>query len=175
MRSKVFSSYSQRPCSGSLGSFCKIILFFAARAGVVKPRQPLCDLNPFRQRLPDPPAGWCRHQGCSHPPSRAPPEGRTLEGHTYALPYRTLAESLFLLRKSATALQRNERSHPASRNTIGYRATSSPFSPFVTDNERLFLDNGLIRKHLVRLERLQRMRLGQPLLPNSKCTIRCEE
>ena len=47
MRSKVFSSYSQRPCSGSLGSFCEIILFFAARAGVVKPRQPLCDLNPF--------------------------------------------------------------------------------------------------------------------------------
>ena len=47
VRSKVFSSYSQRPCSGSLGSFCKIILFFAARAGVVKPRQPLCDLNPF--------------------------------------------------------------------------------------------------------------------------------
>jgi hypothetical protein len=27
VRSKVFSSYSQRPCSGSLGSFCKIILF----------------------------------------------------------------------------------------------------------------------------------------------------
>jgi len=34
--------------------------------------------------------------GCSHPPSRAPPEGRTLATYL-ALPYRTLAESLFLL------------------------------------------------------------------------------
>ena len=30
--------------SGSLGSFCKIIFFFAARAGGMKPRQPLCGL-----------------------------------------------------------------------------------------------------------------------------------
>ena len=35
-----------------------------------------------------------------------------------------------------------------------------------------FLSKALLSKHLVRLERLQRMRLGQPLLPNSKCTIR---
>jgi hypothetical protein len=47
VRSKVLSSYFQRSRSGSLGSFCKTILFFAARGGVVKPRQPLRDLNPF--------------------------------------------------------------------------------------------------------------------------------
>ena len=38
--------------------------------------------QPFRQRLPDPPAGWRRYQGCSRPASRVPlfpcsPEGRT--------------------------------------------------------------------------------------------------
>ena len=32
---------------GLVGFVLQNHLFFAARAGVVKPRQPLCDLNPF--------------------------------------------------------------------------------------------------------------------------------
>src|SRR6516164_7927279 len=36
-----------RSPSGAQKPFFAKSLFFAARAGVVKPRQPLCDLNPF--------------------------------------------------------------------------------------------------------------------------------
>ena len=60
VRSKAPSSYFQRPCSGSLVRFAKSLFFAAMRP------------QPFRQRLLDPPEGWCRHRGCSHAASRAP-------------------------------------------------------------------------------------------------------
>lgn len=44
VRSQVLSSYFQRPCSGSPGSFCKMI-FFAVRAGVVKALQSNAQLS----------------------------------------------------------------------------------------------------------------------------------